>query len=79
MIHKLTNDPSQVSTVTMPEPAPAPATKAGGGGKAGRGGGIPTGTAKLELQDRKWTVEFQVWGVRAAVLEVANNVCACIA
>ena len=67
---KTKNRADRVSTVTMPDTAPAPSSSAGtsrgaaggaGGGRGG-GGGIPTGPAKLELNDRKWTVEYQVGG-----------------
>ena len=66
---KTKNRADRVSTVTMPDTAPAPSSAGtsrgaagGAGGGRGGGGGIPTGPAKLELNDRKWTVEYQVGG-----------------
>jgi len=71
---KTKNRPDRVSTVVMPDAPPAAAAappnsavgRAAGGG-AGRAGRGPTGTPKLELNDRKWIVEFQVWGVSLQV------------
>ena len=60
---KTKNRPDRVSTVKRPDTSGGPPASASGGGRAtgGRGGGgIPTGSPKIELNDRKWTVEFQV-------------------
>ncbi|GAX75045.1 hypothetical protein CEUSTIGMA_g2489.t1 [Chlamydomonas eustigma] len=72
---KTKNRPDRTSVVKMPEAAP-PSTGITSGnvvrGGGGRGaGGVPTGPAKLELVDRKWTVEYQV-GNRSAVIEVTD-------
>jgi adenylyl cyclase-associated protein len=62
---KTKNRPDRTSVVKMPEAAP-PSCGAALAGSVGRGGsgkgvgGVPTGPARLELVDRKWSVEYQV-------------------